>query len=130
MLYLRIPFPLQSAVESTGEKEKLREGLVPLLATLTSQLPEGSSDRENLQTKLDALNKRWSDLSGQLGQHKAKLDSAFVLASRHEGSLNSLNPWVPETLERLEKLGPPPTEPENVQKLKAEIEVETYILLV
>ena len=106
-----------------AEKAKEKDGLAPLLASLTSQLPEASSERDGMQDQLDGLNKRWSDLSDQLKQCKAKLDSAHNLATGHESSLESLNPWVPETLERLENLGPPPAEPEKVQKLKAEIEV-------
>lgn len=103
----------------TEDKAKL----LPLLADLTSQLPEGSSEQEDLQNQLDSLTKKWTDLSDQLQQHKANLDSAFGLACSHEGSMKMLTPWVPQTLEHLENLGPPPTEPDMVQKLRAEIEV-------
>lgn len=100
-----------------------KEKLIPLQAELTSELPDGNTEREELRNRLDGLNKKWADLSNQLGQHKTKLDSAFGLACAHEGSMKSLTPWVPQTLERLENLGPPPTEPEKVQELKVEIEV-------
>ena len=103
----------------TQDKDKL----VPLFAELTSQLPDGSELRDKLQNQLNGLNKRWGDLSNQLGQCKSQLDSAYGLASTHEGSMAALTPWVPDTLEKLENLGAPPTEPEKVQKLKAEIEV-------
>ena len=88
-----------------------KERLIPLQVELTSELPDGSTEREELQNRLDSLNKKWADLSNKLGQHKTELDS--------------LTPWVPQTLERLENLGPPPTEPEKVQELKVEIEVCT-----
>lgn len=109
-------------------KAEDKDKLVPLLTELVSRLPEGNSEREELQDQLDSLNKRWSDLSNQLGQNKTLLDSALGLASAHEASMKPLTPWVPETLERLENLGPPPTEPEKVQKLKAEIEVGSTII--
>ena len=107
-------------------KAEDKEKLAALLTELTSQLPEGNKEQEELQNQLDSLNKRWKDLSSQLDQHKTNLDSALELACSHEGSLKTLTPWVPHTLERLENLGPPPPEPEKVQKLKAEIEVGGY----
>ena len=100
-----------------------KDKLVPLLVDLTTKLPEENEERERLQNQLDTLNKKWSDLSSQLGQHQTNLDNAFDLASTREGELEKLNPWVPQTLQRLENLGPPPTEPEKVEELKAEIEV-------
>lgn len=108
-------------------KSEEKKKLAPLLTELTSRLPEGSKEREGLQSQLDGLGERWSDLSGRLGQCQANLDSAFDMASTHESSTTALTPWVPDTLEHLQTLGPPPADPEKVQKLKAEIEVRTYV---
>lgn len=106
-----------------AEKAEDKDKLAPFLADLTSTLPEGTAEQEELQNQLDDLTKRWGDLSNQLEQHKTNLDSGFGLACSHEGSMKMLTPWVPQTLERLENLGPPPAEPEKVQNLRAEIEV-------
>ena len=122
-MYMSIFCLVQTALEEMTAKAAQKDKLVPLLSELTAQLPEGSEERDQLQDQLDTLNKKWTDLSNQISQHKGSLDAAFELASSHEGSLGSLNPWVPDTLQHLENLGPPPTEPEKVQQLKAEIEV-------
>lgn len=120
----------QSLLEEMSSRSKDKEKLAPLLADLVSQLPEErSSEKEELQNRLGGLNKKWLDLSDRLGQHKSRLDSAFDMATTHERSMGALTPWVPETLERLENLGPPPTEPEKVQKLRVEIEVSPYSLI-
>ncbi len=104
-----------------------KTSLLPLLAELTAQLPEGNSEQRALQDRLDDLTRRWTDLSSELQQSKTNLDSAFELACSREGSVRVLTPWVPRTLERLENVGPPPTEPEKVQELKAEIEVHVCV---
>ena len=110
-------------MDDLAEKSEDKNKLVPFLADLTSRLPEGTAEQQELQNQLDDLNKRWGDLSNQLEHCKSGLDSAFGLACSHEDAMKMLTPWVPETLERLENLGPPPTEPEKVQTLRAEIEV-------
>ena len=100
-----------------------KDQLVALLADLVAQLPPDSKEKEQLQAQVEDLNKRWSSLSEGLSHSESNLEAAFMLAKGHEGAMAKLYPWVPETLERLENLGPPPAEPELVEKLKAEIEV-------
>lgn len=117
---------MQSLLSDMVTKSEGKDKLLPLLADLTSQLPGGNAEQEELRNQLDSLTKRWVNLSNELEQHKTKLDSAFGLACTHEGSMKMLTPWVPETLERLENLGPPPTEPEKVQQLRTEIEVGAF----
>ena len=110
---------MQQLVSHTPEKDKL----APLLSTLTSHLPSENPDREGLQNQFDELTSRWSDLTDHLGQCQSNLDSTLALAKNYEGAADKLLPWVPDTLNRLENLGPPPAEPEAVEKLKSEIEV-------
>lgn len=100
-----------------------KETLMALLKDLVAQLPAESEEREGLQSQVDELNKRWTALSESLSQHESNLEAAFTLANDHEGAMKKLFPWVPTTTERLENLGPPPSEPEQVEKLKTEIEV-------
>lgn len=110
-------------MERLEAKSAEKESLVTLLADLVANLPSGSKEKESLQAELDKVNKKWSDLSESLSQHESNLEAAVTLAKGHEGAVAKLFPWVPETLQRLENLGPPPAEPELVEKLKAEIEV-------
>ena len=105
-----------------------KDMLVALLTDLVAQLPPDSEEKEQLQSQVDELNKKLTALFGQLSQHESNLESAFMLAKGHEGAMAKLFPWVPKTLERLENLGPPPAEPELVEKLKAEIEVCTMFI--
>ena len=95
----------------------------PLFLELTCGLPSDSKEGDNLQNQLDDLNKRWMDLSRQLSLDQTSLETALELATTTEGSMKKLNPWVPQTLQHLESLGPPPAEPEKVEQLKAELEV-------
>ena len=76
-----------------------------------------------MKNQLDQLNSAWANLSDQLDRHRSNLDGALNLARSYEGSSRKLLPWVPNTLSHLENLGPPPSEPEAVEKLKADIEV-------
>ena len=110
---------MQQLASHAPEKDKL----APLLSTLTSHLPTENPDREGLQNQFDELTSRWSELTDHLGQCQSNLDSTLALAKNYEGAADKLLPWVPDTLNRLENLGPPPTEPEAVEKLKSEIEV-------
>lgn len=110
---------MQQLASHAPEKDKL----APLLTTLTSHLPTENPDREGLQNQFDELTSRWSDLTDHLGQCQSNLDSTLALAKNYEGAADKLLPWVPNTLNRLENLGPPPAEPEAVEKLKSEIEV-------
>ena len=48
---------------------------------------------------------------------------ALSHAIPYEDSVRRLLPWVPDTLSRLNGLGPCPTEPEAVEQRKNEIEV-------
>ena len=110
-------------MEQLDTKRAERDSLVTLLADLVAQLPTESEERESLQSQVEELNKHWAALSESLSQHESNLEAAFMLAKGHEGAIAKLFPWIPETIERLENLGPPPSEPELVQKLKTEIEV-------
>ena len=112
-------------MEQLDDKSAEKDRLVTLLADLVAQLPSESEEREGLQQQVEELNKRWAALSESLSQHESNLETAFMLAKGHEGAMEKLFPWVPETVERLENLGPPPSEPELVEKLKTEIEVCT-----
>lgn len=115
--------PIQEMTERLGAKSAEKEALVTLLADLVAKLPPDSKEKESLQTQVDDVTKKWSALSENLSQHESNLEAAFMLAKGREGAMAKLFPWVPGTLERLENLGPPPAEPELVEKLKAEIEV-------
>ena len=110
-------------MEQLDAKSAEKDALVALLAELVAQLPSESEEREGLQDQVEQLNKRWTALSECLSQHESNLEAAFMLAKGHEGAMAKLFPWVPTTTERLENLGPPPSEPEQVEKLKTEIEV-------
>ena len=116
-------------MEQLEAKSAEKDTLVNLLVDLVAQLPTESEEREDLQSQVEELNKRWSALSEGLSQHESNLEAAFMLAKGHEGAMAKLLPWVPETTERLENLGPPPSEPELVEKLKTEIEVIIVLLL-
>ena len=76
-----------------------------------------------MKNQLDQLDNAWTSLSDQLDQNHSNLDGALNLARSYEGSSQKLLPWVPNTLGHLENLGPPPSEPEAVEKLKSDIEV-------
>ena len=110
-------------MEQLDAKSAEKDALVALLAELVAQLPSESEEREELQEQMEQLNKRWTAISEGLSQHESNLESAFMLARGHEGAMAKLLPWVPTTTDRLENLGPPPSEPEQVEKLKTEIEV-------
>jgi chromosome segregation ATPase len=116
-------------MEQLDAKSAEKDALVALLAELVAQLPGESEERGDLQDQVEQLNKRWTAISEGLSQHESNLEAAFMLAKGHEGAMAKLLPWVPTTTERLENLGPPPSEPEQVEKLKAEIEVSTTLLL-
>ena len=103
----------------SGEKDEL----VALLAELVAQLPTESEEREELQKQLEEVTSTWASLSEDLSQHESNLEATFMLAKGHEEAMDKLFPWVPRSLERLENLGPPPTEPDLVEELKTEIEV-------
>ena len=116
-------------MEQLDAKSAERDALVALLAELVAQLLSESEEREELQDQMERLNKRWTALFESLSQHESDLESAFMLAKGHEGAMAKLFPWVPTTTKRLENLGPPPSEPEQVEKLKTEIEVSnTYFV--
>ena len=110
-------------MEQLEAKSAEKEALVALLAELVAQLLTESEERRELQDQVEQLNKRWATISENLSQHESNLEAAFMLAKGHEGTMAKLFPWVPTTTERLENLGPPPSEPEQVEKLKTEIEV-------
>lgn len=110
-------------MERLEAKSAEKESLVTLLADLVAKLPSGSEEKESLQSQVDKVNKKWITLSDSLSQHESNLEAAFALAKGHEGAVAKLFPWVPETLQQLGNLGPPPAEPELVEKLKAKIEV-------
>ena len=110
-------------MEQLDAKSAEKDTLVALLAELVAQLPSESKEREELQEQVEQLNKRWVAISEGLSQYESNLESAFMLAKGHEGAMAKLLPWVPTTTDRLENLGPPPSEPEQVEKLKTEIEV-------
>ena len=113
-------------MEQLDAKSAEKDALVALLAELVAQLPTESKEREELQDQVEQLNKRWTALSESLSQHETNLEAAFMLAKGHEGAMAKLFPWIPTTTERLENLGPPPSEPDQVEKLKTEIEVIIY----
>ena len=117
----------QALLQQLASQIPEKDSLGPLLATLTSHLPTENPDREGFQDQFDELTSRWSNLSDKLGQCHANLDSALALAKTYEGATEKLLPWVPDTLGRLENLGPPPTDPEAVEKLKSEIEVSVCV---
>ena len=106
-------------MDKTAEKNKL----APLFGALTSALPDENEDRERMKNQLDQLDCAWSSLSDRLDQNHSNLDRALNLARSYKGSSQKLLAWVPNTLSCLENLGPPPSEPEAVEKLKSEIEV-------
>ena len=110
-------------MEGLDAKSAEKEALVALLAELVARLPSESEERGELQDQMEQLNKRWTAISESLSQHESNLEAAFMLAKGHEGAMAKLFPWVPMTIERLDNLGPPPSEPEQVEKLKTEIEV-------
>ena len=116
-------------MEQLDAKSAEKDTLVALLAELVAQLPNESEEREELQGQVEQLNKRWVAISEGLSQHESNLESAFMLAKGHEGAMAKLIPWVPTTIDRLENLGPPPSEPEQVEKLKTEIEVIIYVYI-
>lgn len=97
--------------------------LLPLFSQLTSELPDNSDERDQLQIQLDEVEQKWTKVCDQLKQHQSNLDKALALAKSYEGTLRRLLPWVPNTLEHLETMGPPPAEPDLVEKLKSEVEV-------
>ena len=110
-------------MEQLDSKSAEKDELVALLAELVTQLPSESDEREDLQKKLEDLNNTWSSVSADLSHHESSLEAAFMLAKGREEAMAKLFPWVSTTLERLENVGPPPSEPELVEKLKSEIEV-------
>ncbi len=114
---------LQEMLEALSSHQNTKDGLVPLFTQLTSELSDGSDETTQLQNQLDQLNTKWSNLTDQLRQYQSNLDTALPLAKSHEGAMSRLVPWVPNTLERLENLGPPPAEPNLVEQLKTEVEV-------
>ena len=114
---------LQEMMEALSSHQDTKDGLVPLFTQLTSELPDGGEETIQLQNQLDQLNTKWSNLTDQLRQHQSNLDTALPLAKSHEDAMSRLVPWVPNTLERLENVGPPPAEPNLVEQLKTEVEV-------
>ena len=110
-------------MEQLAAKSSDKDSLTSLFTTLVSELPGESKERESLHQQLEELNSRWTALSDQLEQHESNLEAGHTLAKGYEGAMNKLLPWVPETLDRLENLGPPPSEPEMVEKRKNQIEV-------
>ena len=115
-------------VEGLSSHKDTKDTLLPLFSQLTSSLPESSEERTQLQAQLDELNTKWSDLSDQLQRHQSNLDTALPLAKSHEVAMEKLMPWVPNKLDRLESMGPPPAEPNLVEQLKTEIEVQALTL--
>ena len=115
-------------LEGLSSHQDTKDKLLPLFAQLTSSLPDSSKERTQLQAQLDELNTKWSNLSDQLQQHQSNLDTALPLAKSHEVAMERLIPWVPNKLERLEGMGPPPAEPNLVEQLKTEIEVQALSL--
>lgn len=116
-------------MEQLEAKSAEKDALMALLAELVAQLPTESEERREFQDQVEQLNKRWAAISENLSQHESNLEAAFMLAKGHEGAMAKLFPWVPTTTERLENLGPPPSEPEQVEKLKTEIEVTISVHL-
>ena len=110
-------------MEDLASKAADKENLAKLFSELISDLPDDIPEKQSLQNSLDKLNTSLSNLSDQLARDQTSLDAALGLARSYEGAQEKLVPWVPETLDRLEKLGAPPTEPEMVEQLKADIEV-------
>ena len=51
------------------------------------------------------------------------LETVLGLAQSHEVACEKLFPWVPNSLSRMEGVSSLPSEPEAVEKLKAEVEV-------
>ena len=101
----------------------MKDDLQPLFVQLTTELPDDSDERTRLQKQLDEIDQKWTNLSDQLKQHQSNLDTALPLAKSHESTMGKLLPWVPNALERLETMGPPPAEPDVVEQLKSEVEV-------
>ncbi len=114
---------LQSVLDQQASRAPVREDLTSLSTTLTSLLPDKNPDTEHLQGQLRDLDTKWSSLTDQLGQQQANLASAHTLATSYEGATQKLLPWVPQTLEVLANLGPPPADPQAVEERKSRIEV-------
>jgi len=113
----------QHLAEEVQTKEADKDSLPLLFSELTSSLPSENSDCESLQSTLDSLNTGWANLTQQMGQQQTCLEMALGLANVTEGAVGKLIPWVPDTLQHLKSLGPPPAEPEQVEQQKAELEV-------
>lgn len=114
-------------LEQMSCHQATKDDLQPLFVQLTSELPDSSDERTRLQNQLDEIEQKWANLSDQLKQHQSNLDIALPLAKSHESTMEKLLPWIPNTLERLETMGPPPAEPDLVQQLKSEVEVCSFI---
>ncbi len=114
---------LQEILEELSSQQTTKDGLAPLFTELTARLPIDSEEKVQLQSQLDQLNTKWSNLTDQLREHQSNLDTALPLANSHKGAMDRLVPWVPNTLGRLETMGPPPAEPNLVEQLKTEVEV-------
>ena len=114
---------IQSLLQEMQSREEERANLRPLIQSLISRQPTNHKDGPVLLSRLDDLSSNWAKREKELRECQSTLQTAHDLAVSYEGAMEKLLPWVPETLKHLGSLGAIPTEPEEVEKRKREVEV-------
>ena len=118
---------MQELLSEMAERTPKKDKLALLYDELTNQLPADNPDKETLKSQFDDFNQQWLDLSDQLDQSEASLDSAVELASRYEPAHERLYPWIPQSLRKLEGFESLPSNPEAVSQARKEVEVRVHV---
>lgn len=78
---------------------------------------EPGAEKDELETKLADVEKRWNDIRQNTAEHVARVDSALPEAEKYKESASSLGPWLTETEQKLASLEPIVASKETVEKL-------------
>lgn len=78
---------------------------------------EPGAEKDELETKLADVEKRWNEIRQNTAEHVARVDSALPEAEKYNESASSLGPWLTETEQKLASLEPIVASKETVEKL-------------
>lgn len=109
--------------EEQASKQSLLNSLEPLLSDVVSGSSTDHPLKPQLEKDNDELRKKWQQLANVLEDRQEAMAEALRLAEKYEEDKAKVEQWMTEANAKLDTLGPPPSNPKEVEKELNKIKV-------
>ena len=87
-----------------------------LLGDVATNSSRDNPLKQQLEEDNEDLRRRWLQLANQLEDKQEALEDALRLAEKYKDDRAAVDQWMKDTNDKLDALGPPPSNPKEAEK--------------